>query len=252
MTELTLRLHPKQGKAQHLGVLGVLEALRKLDVACAGPSYRWPRVFHAVARGKLALTFPHLVSLRLCNLKQGEIVLSCPKLAMVTFTQTDFLHIMVRDAALEKLTLVECKYLKLTLSPLEVRLRSLKYLHVSECDEEGRPLIEDVAHMRQLQRLEYENFPATSMPTSFPQNLRDVELLPLTWVCDLPRGIRELHNLRYLFFDAHYGSWEIVRPLCELLPIDCLEKLQLDDAYYSSRQELEALGLWSRSASDGA
>ena len=76
-----------------------------------------------------------------------------------------------------------------------------------------RHLTEDLGEMNCLQKLEYADFPQACMPRSFPQSLQEIELRPCDWFLDLPRGLKELHQLHSLQFDSDCESWEIRRPL---------------------------------------
>ncbi len=81
--------------------------------------------------------------------------------------------------------------------------------------------------MRQLQVLGYHDFPSTCMPVAFPQSLRNIELTPTDWSRDLPGGLKELHELTKLYFNSKCKSWDITRPVAELLPLDGLRLLTL-------------------------
>ena len=258
LTKLTLTLTPKivtqnpqAGKVHHLHALGMLTALQELELGCVvRPD--WDRIYCDLAGEKLIWKLPHLISLRMQLFNQGGVVLSCPKLAKAEFTETISLHVEVEHAALESLTLFECYNLRHTLRSPQDQLQALRSLDVSLCSEIGRHLIEDVPCMRQLQKLKYgalRGFPAACMPACFPHSLQQLELMPLSWDCDLPGGMKELHELTYLSFAPRGDAWVIVQPLHELLPFDCLEMLELGSRFYDCREDLEALRLRSRSTS---
>ena len=260
LTKLTLTLTPKivtqnpqAGKVHHLHALGMLTALQELELGCVvRPD--WDRIYCDLAGEKLIWKLPHLISLRMQLFNQGGVVLSCPKLAKAKFTETISLHVEVEHAALESLTLFECYKFRHTLRSPRDQLQGLRSLDVLLCNEIGRQLIEDVPCMRQLQKLKYGapfGFPAACMPACFPHSLQKLELVPQSWACDLPGGLKELHELTCLRFQVapQCTSWVIVQPLHELLPFDCLEILELGSRFYSRREDLEALRLRSRSAS---
>ena len=162
LTELSLlRLHGKEGKAQqHLEALGMLTALRKLGVG-------WYRPHYDLAGQNFVLNLPHLVSLEMCGIEQGVVVLSCSKLTDVFFESTQSVQIEVEGASVDTLTLNWCKDLRLVLHSHEAQLQKIEYLRVVDCSEIGKRLIDDVRQMRQLWYLEYIDFPATCMPASF-------------------------------------------------------------------------------------
>lgn len=244
LTELSLWLRGKKVKVQYLETVGMLTGLQKLDLGLASPNYD-------MAGQTLVLILPHLVSLTMYGFEQGGIALSCPKLTEAHFEVTKSLHLEVEYPSLDSLTLNACKGIRLALHSHKDQLQNLGYLRVVDSTEIGKHLIEDVSQMRQLWYLEYLDFPATCMPASFPQSLQHLELMPLTWAFDLPGGIKELRGLTAFCFYPWSGYWELLRPLCELLPINCLKKVDLGSGCRSSRKDLEAMGLWSKAVSQG-
>ena len=136
---------------------------------------------------KLVLKLPHLVDLYLKHPEEGELVLACPKLAKAELKCARSLQLNVEDAAMECLRVTYCYSVQLTLSFPAHQLGKLKDLHVSDCTEVGRHLIEDVALMKSLRELCYIGFPAVRMPRSFPRSLQDIELRPVGWCRDYTR-----------------------------------------------------------------
>ena len=170
LTELSLRMNPKEVRVRHLRALTTLTALQKLQLHA---SY-----YQDLERETLALKLPNLVSLHMYAFKQGEIFISCPKLAEAVFKGTKSLDIDLEDAALDNLVLVGCKMVIFNLYSSENQLENLRSLCVIGCSELGTHLIERVSHMRHLRSLVYRDFPATCMPRSFPHGLQTSELAP--------------------------------------------------------------------------
>ena len=232
LTELKLPLYSTRGRSQHMGMLGTLTALRDLDICCEMP----PEEFEAIplwdmSGEGLTLKLPNLASLQLGYLKHGKVLLSCPKLTEALFEWTDSFCIEVVDAALERLGLDGCKRVQVVFTSPEEQLGSLRTLLVSRCSEDGQHLIENVAQMRQLQKLKYLHFPAACMPTDFPQSLCKVRLGPTDWHHDLPEGLKELRKLTRISFNSGCKLWDITRPLAELLPFDGLREVRLGGCY---------------------
>ena len=230
LIELRLWLDPGKGQPQQMGALSMLSALEQLDISCASAPMRcgqssFPRLRN-MSGECLTLKLPNLISLQLRRLERGHVVVSCRKLTEASFEETNSFCIEVDDAALGKLVLTSCEGTRLVLHSPEDQLKTLEYLSVSGCSEVGHHLIEGVAHMRQLQMLGYHDFPSECMPVKFPQSLRDVRLTPTDWSRDLPEGLKALHELTSLFFDSECNSWDITRPLAELLPLDGLKRAQ--------------------------
>ena len=192
LIELSLWVCAKEVDGACLGSLSMLTALQRLELY--GP--------HSLSDspGKtFALKLPHLVSLYVTSLDQGELVLSCPELEIeAEFANSDFLRIMFEDADLDDLVLTKCDDIHVALA--QDHLSKLKLLIVQKCSEVGRRLIEEVSQMRCLRTLAYDNFPEACMPTSFPDSLREVFLHPLSWSCNLPRGLKGIQELRIFSF----------------------------------------------------
>ena len=222
----------------------MLTALERLTVDFAVPDighlYDVPGPHRSMSEGKLILELPRLVYLRLTSLAQGELVLSCPQLAEAWIECTVALHIHVEDAALTSLVLLDCKGLQCSVRSPEDQLLSLVELCVCGCDEVGRHLIQDVGLMRQLQRLDYQSFPAACMPQSFPDTLRAIRLFPHDWEFDLPSGLKHLDELEFFQCDSICDDWEIETSLEELLPLESLQHLEVGAHLYGSG--LNAMG----------
>ena len=224
LTDLIISIND-MSRAQHLDTINTLRALHKLWVFWADPKYFPQRV---VPHEKFALKLPHLVNLRMFVLVQGELILSCPQLAIAYIAHAQSLHIKVEEVALERLDLVDCKSFQMEMQYPEPQLERLRNLHVADCSEVGRHLIEDVGLMRQLRRLYYGPLPAAYMPSSFPKSLKDLELIPVDWCCDIPGGLKELPKLTQFCFSTNLcKSWRTTRPLAELLPMDTLDSCKL-------------------------
>ena len=234
LTELNLQMSPGDGATHVLNSLGMLSALQKLKLDCASWQLGWSTAPARVnLRGKkLPLNFPHLVSLQIDCLEQGELAISCPTLAEAVFARTSDLCIVVNNAALTHLRLYNCSKIKFAMTPPKNHLQGLRSLSVKGCSGIGRRLIEDVGHMGQLHCLSYKHLPASRMPTSFPQSLRELSLCLTGWVCDLPRGLRNLHQLRVLRIQTHCRPLKLTRPWHEQLPMDSLDYLWLDGDIY--------------------
>ncbi len=244
LTELTLAVYHHEGKAQHLQSLGMLTALQKLKFdgrtppSGAGGSAVVGKPPHCSLPGKkLALSLPHLTSLRLSGLKAGAIVLSCPKLAEISLVDTQLLRLKIEDAALESLVLYQCEPVQFALKSPETQLQKLRSLSVRHCSEAGRHLIQDISQMSSLQTLCYGNFAAACMPSSFPQGLQDVSLSPDDWCLNLPEGLEELHELREFRFNTPRRPWEFTVPLASLLPVHSLERVGVAHHRYQRRDE---------------
>ena len=76
-----------------------------------------------LAGEKPALELPHLKSLQLSKLKQGEVVLSCPNVADLWIFQTEHLRINVRKAAFKALDFIRCWRFMFTLYQLKISFR---------------------------------------------------------------------------------------------------------------------------------
>ena len=71
------------------------------------------------------------------------------------------------------------------------------------------------------------------MPHSFPKSLLRLKLTSSNWCLNLPEGLQELHGLEDLTFRmADCDTWDITRPLAELLPMNSLRNLTLGYRIY--------------------
>ena len=137
------------------------------------------------------------------------------------------INIEVKEAALNSLVLGSCGGVQNLVESLKDKLHSLESLTIDYCEKLGKKLIEELCQTTCVQFLEYRDFSAACMPRSFPQSLRELELFTHDWPLNLPERLRELRNLKDFHCDIECVSWEITRPLDELLPIDSLENLRL-------------------------
>ena len=96
---------------------------------------------------------PQLANIYVSHLKNGELVLSCLKLAEAEIRNTHLLRIKVQDAALHKLELIHCKDVQFAWASAASQLQKLTSLCVYYCKEIGRHIIEDIGQMPQLQQL---------------------------------------------------------------------------------------------------
>ena len=225
LTDLTLATYGNQGRAEHLEAINMLTALQKLRMctkAAEAPDPRMQPPYCSLSGKTLTWKLPHLDHLAPCCLKEGTIVLSCPKLAEISFARTESLRVKIEDAALEDLVLSHCYDNQFALDCPETQLQSLKKLAVEECFEEGRHVIEDVSHMVNLQELYYLDVPAECMPTSFPQSLQKITLYSHDWCLDVPKGLKDLHLLTAFIFNSTRRPWEFTEPLARSLPVDSL------------------------------
>lgn len=239
LTDLELLLYPGKGEAQHLGALGLLTALERLEVDRRLPWLLEGRCQHRNMAGeKVTLKLPNLHRLMLGYLEQGELVLSCPKLTQAWFTDFNRMRIVVEGAPSTWMVLADCKELQFErkFNSSIVELENLKRLSVIGCKEVGRFLIKDVGQMKDLHNLAYREIPAACMPRSFPLSIRDLELCSIDWCLDLPEGLKELHNLTSMFFDSKHQSWEITRPLADLLPLAGIRELGLGEPHLYRRE----------------
>ena len=226
LTELTLGLHAQRG-TENLQSLGLLPSLRRLSMyrPVADPSWR-----RYLSGEKLLLKLPHLVYLKVWDVKDGELVVSCPKLAEVWFSHTFQLRIKVEDADLRDLMLLHCDHLAFR-SP-ETQLQQLKALSAAQCSALDRHIIQDVGHMPRLQHLHCTPFPAACMPREFPNTLRNATLFPLDWCHDLPEGLKKLPELSHFCFETNNKSWNMMRPWTEFLPTGSLKVVTLGSSKY--------------------
>ena len=205
-------------ETQHLEALGMLTALQKLTFSAANED---SMMGHNLSGKRLNWSLPHLISLDLSYLEQGEFVLLCPKLTTAKFTMINSLCVKLEGALLDSLKLGASETVTTNFS--KEQLCHLKHLGVSWCSESGTRLIEHVCQMESLQTLSYSGFPAALMPRAFPRSLRSIQLHPDDWACDLPPGLRELPELEYFHFGSDCRSWAVNRPLTELLPMDSIK-----------------------------
>ena len=228
-------MFPGDTKAQ-LETIGMLKVVQHLRIGWyPGPGYlRSGSLFGE----KVALHLPHLAELYLLYLQDGELGLSCPKMAKAWIQDTKSLCIRVEAASLKFLLLEDCIGTELAATPPKDRslLQNLTSLIVTRCYEPGRHIIEDVDEIPHLEVLIYQGFPAARMPKSFPRNLERINLYPLVWHCDLPEGLKELDRLEVFVFNTDFGSWKIKRLWAEMLPTHNLQSVKLGSLKYR-RQE---------------
>ena len=218
LTDLTLGLHSGKGNAQ-LGSLGILSALKILVISRG--QHNQGNQHRDLSGEKIVLKLPKLAFLCVCDLQDGELVLSCPSLEMAWFLNCkSFQGTLLENDRLEFLMLQDCKHIRMEWLFPEDNLYSLKSLIVSGCSVSGRHMMWDVGHMDHLERLYYTDFPAACIPPSFPKSLQSITLVPLDWQCDLPKGLKELTNLTELTFGSDHMSRDFTKPLAELLPMD--------------------------------
>ena len=225
LIELTLVLYPS--KAPLLENISMLTALQRLELrSCFTPGWSG-ELYRDLAGQTIVLKLPHLTSLWLEYLENGELVVLCPKLAEARFKAMASMRMAVKEAALTNLVLGGCEGVQDLVESLKDKLQSLQSLTIWYCHDVGWQVTEAMCKMPYLQTLEYGELPAGCMPSSFPPSLRELELCPDDWCLDLPGGLKKLHKLRKFKFDTECESWEITRPLDELLPVDSLEGLRL-------------------------
>ena len=238
LTELSLKLGHTKYEVGHLEPLNMLTALQTLEIGEFLPGTRpsWCVHHYNLAGKSLDLNLPHLVSLGIYAVKHSRIVLSCPKLAEAIFRFTAFLEIRVKDAVLDSLEFCSCKEFQFVTTSHKKRLQNLRSLQVLECSEIGGSICDDVSHMRHLQTLVYRDFPATRMPSSFPQGLQTLQLAPSCWTNDVPRGVMELHELRqFHFVPLAYKvtqPWYKAQLAADMSSIDSLKDLRLGHCRY--------------------
>ncbi len=220
LTEVEVGLDPGEGKAWHVETLGMLTALRTLKFGCCPRPLGEPHSYCNLSREKLGLKLQHLVCLWFIGFEEGELTLSCPKLAEAMFQGTNNVRIELEDAVPTSLRLTDCKDMQFAVTSPETQLQELADLAVIFCSEVGRHLIEDAGHMRRLEKLDYKPFPAARMPKCFPQSLCRLDLFALDWFQDLPAGLKDLHQLKDFWFSTDCSHWDVKRPLPELLPMD--------------------------------
>ena len=227
LTYLRLWLRPGNAKAQ-LETIGTLTSLRELII-----NHRtYPHFYADLSGEKLALKLPNLVIFHVGSPENGELLLSCPKLAEAWLCCTHNLHVKVEHAVLQKVVLINCKQIQFAVRSPETQFHNLKSLYVSTSSESGKHIIQDISHMQTLQTLTYGGFPAACMPTRFPQTLQSLSLNPNDWCGDLPRGLKELTTLKTLAFFTEHTAWDFTLPWEEYLPIDSLETVTLRSSKY--------------------
>ena len=238
LTELSLRLYHRTFEVGHLEALNMLTALQKLEIGNVQPGTRPSWCVHHcnLAEKRLDLKLPHLVSLGMYAVKHSTIVLSCPKLAEAIFRLTAFLEIQVKDAVLDRLEFSSCKDIQFVILSPEEQLRNLRSLHVLKCGVIGGSIFDDVSHMSYLETLVYLDFPATSMPSTFPQGLQTLQLAPFVWTDNVPRGVEELHELKLFNFVPFVYKvtqpWYKTQPAADMSSIDSLKDLRLGHCRY--------------------
>ena len=238
LTGLTIAIDPYKFEVQRLGALAMLPALQELEVN----GYRrgvisllGPEPYLDLLGGKLALKLPNLNSLRLEGFERGQLVLACPGLAKAELFDTSSFGIDVVDAFLTSLELDSCREVQVAMNSVEEQLQNLECLAVKSCSVVGGQLIGHVGHLQQLQTLEYTPyppFPAAYMPESFPQSLVHLNVQSIDWERDLPQGLQEIHGLKDFTFRSDCDTWDITRPLAELLPMKSLQNLILGFCTY--------------------
>ncbi len=245
LTDLKLGIYCTLDGAHDLGTLSTLTALRELSIAADAPLSMRADMSDDDDNSELrpyievALKLPHLAVLGIFGLQKGKVVLSCPKLADISLLSTNSLCIAVKDAALESLEFMQCERAQFAFELPGSQLQNLKDLTALGCSELHRHLIQDVSQMRSLQKLEYVNFPAACMPSSFPQSLREIDLYVQNWSLDLPKGLKDLHALRFFSFQSSCRPWRFTKPLAELLPMNSLETVQVGEKWFDLKgQEL--------------
>ena len=170
LTKLTLGMPLGNTKAQ-LEAIGKLKALQDLRVSWARGCATCSALRGNVFEERIAWHLPQLLALSAFDLRNGELVLSCPKLSEARFQDCNSVHVKLEDAVLGDLVLKSCTGFQLAVSSPKDQFRRLTGLTVSGCSELGRHIIEDVGQMGCLESLIYRNFPAARMPRSFPQSL---------------------------------------------------------------------------------
>ena len=156
-------------------MLGLLTSLKTLRIQCVKYTERHAE-YHDMSGKTVVLKLPHLASLQLRAFQQGQLVLSCPKLAVAHILKTKSLRIVVEDASLAEVELYRCEMIHFAMHEPEEQLKTLRSLKVRECTEVDKHLIENVGKMTRLQVLDYRNFSASRMPKSFPQKLEQIYL----------------------------------------------------------------------------
>ncbi len=194
LTKLIIATNHGTDDAQNLETISMLTALQKL-VICDRRKPYWSQSYlqnllRDLSGKTVALDLPNLVSFRLSDLQEGTFVLSCHNLAKACCANTESLCIKIKSAALSSLMLSDCSSLQVELDTCKDQLQNLKTVYVTKCSEVGRQLLEDIHHMKRLERLEFGNFPRVCMPESFPQSLRELYLYPLDWHQDLLKVLR--------------------------------------------------------------
>ena len=243
LTELSVHVGCQEPSPRSLEALSFLTALQKLHVEFSRPLRTAPGTgltlagLRNMSKQNYVFRLPHLVSLRVTGLCQGELVLSCPKLATAYFKDIRFSYVEVEDAALTSLALEGCQWVHVAAGTLNDQLRNLESLSVkARCVEVDRCLIEVVYRMEHLQRLDYEDFPSGCMPKLFPQSLCHIALSPLGWSQNLPEGLKELRQLRVFNFRGPAWSWKLTRPIAELLPMDQLTVIIFNSTMFVRQQ----------------
>ena len=251
LTKLTLATFgDERGRVQHLEALNMLPALQKLSLDGHGRHSPYHKAdgrldtpYSSLSEERLALKLPHLVSLQLCGLKKGAIALSCPKLSKFSMVDIESIQVKIKDAALESLVLSKCHSIHFAWESPHTQLRSVKKLSVKDCIEKGRHLMQDVGQMINLQKLTYLDFlvffqdSAGCMPPTFPQNLQEIDLHMYDWCCDLPKGLKGLHELRKFCFTSMCRPWTFTVPLAKFLPSDNLETVSVGCERYRRSDE---------------
>ena len=226
LTKLRLIVDIGPNKEQDLETLSIFTALRTLKITSHYKLATCRHPCHDLSEQRVALRLPNLVELELSYLQDGELILSCPKLADIHVEETKSLDITIESSALVWLSLTNSDDLSFN-APAD-QLQELQDLSVRGCWEVWpNELLEDVCHMRSLQHLEYLDISTECIPSSFPQSLQTVAFRSYDWKQDLPTGLHDLPSLKTFRFDSECKTWEITRPLADLLPVLNLERLVL-------------------------
>ena len=109
LTKLMLALYHERDEAQDLETLNALVQLQILEIIFQSRSCDWQSRDQNPDGERLALTLPHLSFLEVSGLKQGDVFLTCPKLAEARFQSADSLRMKIEHAALASLHFWHCQ-----------------------------------------------------------------------------------------------------------------------------------------------
>ncbi len=110
LTILDIDMMDCTAETQHLQALGMLTALQKLTFSAANED----GMDHNLSGKRLIWSLPHLISLDLSYLEQGEFVLLCPKLTTAKFALINSLCFKLEGALLNSLKLDSAMQLQQT------------------------------------------------------------------------------------------------------------------------------------------